>query len=110
MSVDCVGCNPKVLEYRLDVVESAIAEIKEAVKSIDKSLDVIARIEEKHLDTREALGRAFKCLEGHEERIKAIEMEIPTLQMMRNWIISGVLGIVALVGIAMIGYFLHIKQ
>lgn len=85
--------NDKLTDYRLKTVE-------DAVKSIAENLTTLTALEQKHLETREALGRAFDTLDKHDGRIKAVELEMPTLKLTRGWVITGVIGIVSLVGIA----------
>lgn len=83
----------KLTDYRLATVE-------DAVKSIAENLTQLTALEQKHIETREALGRAFSELKDHDVRIKAVEIEMPTLKLTRGWVITGVIGIVTLVGIA----------
>lgn len=82
-------------DYRLKTIE-------EAVKSIADNLSQLTVLEQKHVETREALGRAFVEINDHDARIRTVETEMPTLKMIRGWVIAGVIGIVALVGIAFV--------
>lgn len=100
-----------VLEFRVSVLEGAVGEIKTAVKSIDTSLKTLTTLEVHHSQTRDAVGRAFseiKRLEDgdikdHEDRLRGIEADLPTMRLVRNWVITGVLGCTSLVGVAVAG-------
>jgi hypothetical protein len=89
-----------VIEYRLKVLEDAVTDIRAAVKGIDQSLATLARLEERHAETRDGLGRAFKAIEKVDGRVKSIEVEIPTLKLTRGWVITFTVGCVGLVLLA----------
>ena len=84
-----------VIEYRLDSLEAVVGEVRDAVQGVHASLLKLATLEEKHLGYVEEL-------KDHEVRLRAIEVEIPTLKMVRRWIIGGVTGMLALSGIALL--------
>lgn len=98
-----MGEDHKVLEHRVNTLESSVNEIKQAVKSIDGSLQVLARLEAHHAETRDGLGRAFGEIKDHEKRLRVIEGEMPTMKLARGWAIAGVVAIVALVGLTLVG-------
>lgn len=101
--------------------EHRLGAIEDALKSISDSLQKLAALELKHLETREALGRAFdqiddkeqrlrvvelemptlKKIEDHEKRMREIEIQMPTLALVRGWVITGVIGIIGLFGMAL---------
>lgn len=78
-------------QYRLTMIEKTL-------QAISENLTKLASLEQKHIETREAIERAFNALEKHDTRIKSIETEMPTLQLVRGWVITGVVGILGLVG------------
>jgi chromosome segregation ATPase len=92
----------KVLEYRVATLEGAVVEIKSAVKSIDSSLQTLAKLEVHHTETRDSMARAFMELTDHETRVRAIEAEMPTMKMIRNWVVAGVVGVVSMMGAALV--------
>jgi hypothetical protein len=91
-----------VLEYRVATLEGAVVEIKSAVKSIDSSLQTLAKLEVHHTETRDGMARAFSELTDHETRVRAIEAEMPTMKMIRNWVVAGVVGVVSMMGAAIV--------
>ena len=120
-----------VTDFRLGKIESTLATLVEAVGTL-------ATIEQKHLETREALERAFAALEKqgervyalemerhaslarsdhilhlerttveHDKRLLALELEMPTLKLVRGWIIAGVLSMMGLLGVALFKLLMH---
>lgn len=93
--------------------ELRITAIERALEKIADSMAMLARLEERHTETREALSRAFK--ETGEARrdtadirlaIESLKGQIAPLQESRRWMIAGMLGVVSLVGVAVIGLVL----
>jgi hypothetical protein len=99
---DTAHARDPLTDYRLKTIE-------DAVKSIADNLSQLTVLEQKHVETREALGRAFLQIDDHDERIRTVETEMPTLKMIRGWVIAGVIGIVALVGIAFVNLIVSAK-
>lgn len=95
--------NHAVLAERVTNLEKATESISTAVKSIDESLKVLTKLDMKHDETRDGLGRAFKELEDHEARMRTIEAEMPTMKLVRGWALTGALSLLGLVGLAVVG-------
>lgn len=96
--------------FRLGAVERAVEKIAEAVQEIAHSTTQIARLEERHAETRDAMERAFVEIRESkanqvklDERIRLIEIEIPSLMEIRTQINRAVWGLTGLVGVAIIG-------
>lgn len=89
------------LESRVDFLEKTVHEVRDAVRSIDESLRELVRLEVAHAETRNGLTRAFLELNDHEDRLRRIEADMPTMRMARGWVVSGVIGLVGLLGIAL---------
>lgn len=89
-----------ILEFRVSNLESMVGEIRSAVKSIDGSLKVLASLEARHIQTSDAVGRAFAEIKDHETRLRTAEADMPTMRLVRNWVIAGVIGCVSMVGVA----------
>lgn len=98
---------------RVAVVESAVSNIEKAVERIADSIGQVVRLEDKHAETRDAVGRAFKAIEKAEEahdkfatevrsRLGKAEAAIEPLKETRSWIVGGVIGVLAMVGVAVV--------
>lgn len=85
-------------QYRLQMIE-------ETLKAIRDSLNTLAALEQKHLQTREAIERAFANMQKIDERVRKIEHEMPTLTLVRKWVIGGIIGIISLLGITIFKLF-----
>lgn len=90
-------------EDDINVITYRLGAIEDAISTVSKSMQQLVILEQKHIETREALGRAFDNIEDHDARIKKIEIELPTLTLTRGWILSGVITIVSLVVLAALG-------
>ena len=84
--------NKSLTEYRL-------ASIEETLASINETLRTLTSLEAKHMETRSALERAFTQLAKQDERLRAIELELPTLKLIRGWVIAGVISCVSMLGV-----------
>jgi hypothetical protein len=84
--------------YRLSMIEKTLEAIRD-------NLTQLAQLEQKHIETREALGRAFAAIEGQDGRLRTVEQEMPTLRLVRGWVISGVIGIMGLLAVTVFKLF-----
>lgn len=91
-----------LIEYRLSQLERAVTKL------VEQNATIIA-MEQRHLETREALERAFKAMKEGDERnrradealdgrIRVIETEMPTMRLVRGWVIAGMLAVIAASG------------
>lgn len=85
-----------------DLTQYRLGMIEKTLQAISDNLTQLATLEQKHIETRDALARAFKQIDRTDERVRVIEMDMPTLRIVRKWVMAAVLGIVALVGVELI--------
>jgi len=95
--------NNDVLDFRVSALEKGFEHISKAVESIAVSLEALARLEEYHKQSRSSINRSFSEISTHDVRLRLLEMEMPLLKLVRGWVITGVIGIVAILGAAVIG-------
>lgn len=78
-------------QYRLEMIEDTL-------KAVAENLERLSTLEMHHLETREAMSRAFDAITKIESRVHSMEMELPTLKLARGWVITGVVGCIGLFG------------
>lgn len=114
----------KLTQYRLGTVEKA-------VESISDSLQTIAAVVQHHAETRDMVKRMFSRIEDGEDRtrnletvvppaviavqdqetrLRVIEREMPTLKLIRGWVVSGVVGVLGLVGVAVVQIVMYLPR
>ena len=81
--------------YRLSMIEKTLSSISDSIKQL-------ANLEQRHSETRESMARAFTQIDAQDKRIKAIEMEMPTIKLVRGWIIAGVLAVFGILGLTFV--------
>ena len=103
----------ELIEHRLTAVESALTKVAQAIEDIACSTRLIAQLELKHAETRDALERAFAEIAKHktecdriDERLRATEFELPALVEMRIKFDKALYSVVGLVGVALVGLVL----
>lgn len=77
-----------------------MAKLEDTQRDMVDSLKKLVTLEERHIETREALSRAFKAIKEHDDAIKTLETRMSPLLEMRKWGVVGILGVLALVGTA----------
>lgn len=108
----------RMVEQEQGEMREVIFSLKESQQAISNSLERLVRLEEQHVETREAITRAFGAIEKisvsvHElrmqvpmsldPRLREIEANMPGLVEMRRWVTAGVVSVVGLIGAAIIG-------
>ena len=84
------------------VLDHRVTKLENVIESIDNSLKALVALEVKHTQTATALERAFGEIEKHNIRIVTVENEMPTLKLIRGWVVAGVLGVFAIFGTALV--------
>ena len=97
-SVDQPGID--VLRTEVRHVRESMVEVKDTLRSINSAVQALVRVEQAQVSHQEAIGRAFKSLEDHEDRISVIENERGVINLVKNWVVAGVVGIIGLVALA----------
>jgi hypothetical protein len=95
--------NPGLVEFRLDRVERAI-------ESISSAFGRLVSIEERHVETRQALERAFVAIKEVGARVGEVEKEMPTLQLARKWVIGGVMTGIGLIGSGVVAWVVKLSH
>lgn len=77
----------RLVEFRLERVEDAILRLTTTTEQL-------ARIEERHVETRAALERAFTAIKEQGQRIAVMEQQMPGLNRAANWVYVAVAAVV----------------
>lgn len=107
----------RVEQEQADMRE-VLGALKESQQAISNSLERLVRLEELHIETRDALTRAFAAIDKHgeslhsirlaipvnlEPRLRDLESNMPGLLEMRRWVVAGVMSVIGLMGCGVIG-------
>lgn len=94
-------------------VRNYMGRMDGALSTIADAMVKIARLEERHQETRESLGRAFDRMDAsdkvqarHTVELATLQEQIKPLKEVRSWVVSGVLAVFGLVGLAVVGLVL----
>lgn len=83
----------RITAWRLNRIEDTLERVSE-------TLGKLAVLEQRHIETREAIERSFSEIKALNERMRVVELDMPMLRQIKNWIVSGVVAVVGVVGMA----------
>jgi hypothetical protein len=94
----------RLLAASMGALQSDVAEMRASMKSMERAMESLVRIDEQQSNQRAAIGRAFdeikderKARETMAERVHLLEVDAPSYKELRRWVVGGVLtGIMAL--------------
>lgn len=113
-------------DRRLRAVEISMDELKRAVTQVAEAINRLVLIEERSLETKRTIDRAFETLKDHESRIRQyeeiksfmqenrstindheqrlreVEEKMPLLVETRRWVVMGVLSGLSMMGAGLI--------
>ena len=74
--------------------------IEDTLEKVSETLGKLAVLEQSHIETLEAIERSFSEIKALNERMRVVELDMPMLRQIKNWIVSGVVAVVGVVGMA----------
>ncbi len=94
------------LADKLTDLDGRFTNLQKSVTSIEASLVLLVRLEERHSNSQAAIDRAFKAqaslseeIDALKETVSAIQHDLPGLKELRKWVIGGVaFGVTTLIG------------
>ena len=88
-------------DRRLRAVETSMDELKRAVAQVAEAINKLVLIEERSLEARRSIDRAFETLKDHEQRLRDVEEQMPLLVETRRWVVLGVLAGLSMMGVGL---------
>ena len=92
-----------VVITRLGLLSEDVSDLKDTLREIATAVTRLALVEERQMQTNEALSRAFKAIDKLDTRMSAldarlasIERDLPMQKQTSGWVVSGVLALAAL--------------
>jgi hypothetical protein len=85
-------------EQHLSTISGRIEAVERAIDKISDSMVLLARLEERHGETREALKRAFDLAEKHDTRLCGVERELAHMPLLRALVWAVVMGALGAIG------------
>ena len=86
-----------VVITRLGILSDDVGELKETLRQIATAVTRLALVEERQMQTNEALSRAFKQIDkldlkltGIEQRLSTLERMQPLQQQTNGWVMTSV--------------------
>ena len=90
-------CDINVVITRLGILSDDVGELKETLRQIATAVTRLALVEERQMQTNEALSRAFKQIDkldmkltGIEQRLGTLERMQPLQQQTNGWVMTSV--------------------
>ena len=90
-------CDINVVITRLGILSDDVGELKETLRQIATAVTRLALVEERQMQTNEALSRAFKQIDkldlkltGIEQRLGTLERLQPLQQQTNGWVMTSV--------------------
>ena len=101
------------IEHRVMRLEDGVDRLTDTLSQhshkVDAKLDGIAslltslvRVEERQASTNARLIEGAETMRNHETRIEQIEVQMPSLIEKSKWMVLGIIGVLALVGTALV--------
>ena len=72
-----------VVITRLGLLSEDVGELKETLRAIASAVTRLALVEERQMQTNEALGRAFKAVDKLDTKLVSVEQRIGSLERMQ---------------------------
>lgn len=92
------GLDPLV-QAHMAATGKSIDEIKSSIVKITDALVTLVRLESEQRTHAASIANIQEDATDHDRRLKAIEVVIPVLKQTHSWVVAGVIGIVAMVGV-----------
>ena len=86
-----------VLSVKLEALHNDVSEVKTALNKLSEAITKLALVEERQVQTAEALERAFKAIGKIEDRLSTLEQkqaaQTPKYTEVAKWVDRGLVGL-----------------
>lgn len=89
----------ELLSLQLKTMHADVADIKGALRDLTAAITKLALIEERQAHAAAAQERAFRLMESIENRVSALELQIPNAARTGAWVERGLWAAVAAVAV-----------
>ena len=93
--------------FRFSQMETVIMRIEQKMDKMTDALQTLARLDERDTATQQRLIDGAKTMADMQARLAAIELHMPGLKEIRGLIIKAVVGVLGVVGMAVLALVLH---
>jgi len=100
------GVQVTELAARLQTLHSDVADIKGALRELTVAINKLAVIEERQSTISATIERAFTAIDKIENRLTALEKEMPNNRRIVSWVDRGLF---AIAGVALMAAYDYIK-
>lgn len=90
------------LEQGHDILSRDYSRLNDAIVKISESLTALVVIQEQNKSIMQCIERQSTTIEKLDARIDAIELQMPALLELRNWVLTGLGLIISVVVVALI--------
>lgn len=81
--------DPTSIRAEITAIRQSLAAVQESMSQLASTLlQRLARLEERDLNTTEAVNRAFETISKHDSRLQALERSQPLQKMTSTWVIN----------------------
>jgi hypothetical protein len=84
----------RLIGATVDAMRIDVGEMKADIKDMTTALAKLTALEQKYIETSDAMSRAFGRIENIESRLRPIEVSMPQLIETRKWVVT--MGLAAL--------------
>ena len=90
-----------VLAVKLDHLKEQMVEMTKGMTEMQKTLQMLVRVEEQQRDFRGALDRAFSEIKTERDKLTLLLQEMPSYRALRRWVIGGIIAGMGMMGVAL---------
>lgn len=92
------ACPPPAPDGHDNLTQYRLTMIEQTLQGVRESLDRLTTLEQRHIETREAMAKVAERHDKLDVRVRDIELEMPTLKLIRGWVLAGVIACAAMLG------------